>query len=78
VSGIALLGIPSISVVFGSSTAGGAYSPGMSDYVIMVKVLFLVIVSDTIELRTSSNGNVWIGLGHCRIKPKSFWEDRLW
>lgn len=30
-------GIPSISIVFGSSTAGGAYIPGMSDYVIMVK-----------------------------------------
>ena len=29
--------IPTISVVFGSSTAGGAYLPGMSDYVIMVK-----------------------------------------
>lgn len=29
--------IPSISVVFGNSTAGGAYLPGMSDYVIMVK-----------------------------------------
>eukprot|EP01124_Arcella_intermedia_P007629 TRINITY_DN14701_c0_g1_i1.p1 TRINITY_DN14701_c0_g1~~TRINITY_DN14701_c0_g1_i1.p1 ORF type:complete len:538 (+),score=96.39 TRINITY_DN14701_c0_g1_i1:80-1615(+) len=31
------LGIPTISVVFGSSTAGGAYMPGMSDYVVMVK-----------------------------------------
>ena len=30
-------GIPSISIVFGSSTAGGAYIPGMSEYVIMVK-----------------------------------------
>lgn len=30
-------GIPSISVVFGSCTAGGAYIPGMSDYVIMVE-----------------------------------------
>lgn len=29
--------IPSISVVFGNSTAGGAYIPGMSDYVVMVK-----------------------------------------
>lgn len=29
--------IPSISVVFGNSTAGGAYLPGMSDYVIMVR-----------------------------------------
>ncbi len=30
-------GIPTISIVFGNSTAGGAYVPGMSDYVIMVK-----------------------------------------
>ncbi|MGV3524702.1 MAG: acyl-CoA carboxylase subunit beta [Candidatus Sericytochromatia bacterium] len=30
-------GIPSLSVVFGSCTAGGAYIPGMSDYVIMVE-----------------------------------------
>src|SRR5262250_2316670 len=29
--------IPSVSVVFGNSTAGGAYLPGMSDYVIMVR-----------------------------------------
>ncbi|WP_211754386.1 acyl-CoA carboxylase subunit beta [Nocardioides gansuensis] len=29
--------LPTISVVFGNSTAGGAYVPGMSDYVIMVK-----------------------------------------
>ncbi len=30
-------GIPTISIVFGSSTAGGAYVPGMSDYAIMVR-----------------------------------------
>ena len=30
-------GIPQITVVHGSSTAGGAYVPGMSDYVIVVK-----------------------------------------
>jgi acyl-CoA carboxylase subunit beta len=30
-------GIPTICVVFGSSTAGGAYLPGMSDYTIMVE-----------------------------------------
>jgi acetyl-CoA carboxylase carboxyltransferase component len=29
--------IPTICMVFGSSTAGGAYLPGMSDYVVMVK-----------------------------------------
>ncbi len=28
--------IPTVCVVFGSSTAGGAYVPGMSDYVVMV------------------------------------------
>jgi acetyl-CoA carboxylase carboxyltransferase component len=30
-------GIPTITAVFGNATAGGAYVPGMSDYVIMVK-----------------------------------------
>lgn len=29
--------IPQIALVFGSSTAGGAYVPGMSDYVVMVR-----------------------------------------
>ena len=31
------LDIPSVCVVFGSSTAGGAYQPGMSDYNIAIK-----------------------------------------
>jgi geranyl-CoA carboxylase beta subunit len=30
-------GIPQITVVHGSSTAGGAYMPGMSDYVVVVR-----------------------------------------
>ncbi|XVS66714.1 acyl-CoA carboxylase subunit beta [Actinosynnema sp. CA-299493] len=30
-------GVPTISAVFGNATAGGAYVPGMSDYVVMVK-----------------------------------------
>jgi acyl-CoA carboxylase subunit beta len=30
-------GIPTITLVFGSSTAGGAYVPGMSDYIVMQK-----------------------------------------
>jgi acetyl-CoA carboxylase carboxyltransferase component len=34
---LSALGIPTISVVFGSSTAGGAYQPGMSDYNIFVR-----------------------------------------
>lgn len=31
------LRVPTLCVVFGSSTAGGAYIPGMSDYVVMVR-----------------------------------------
>ncbi len=30
-------GLPTLAIVFGNSTAGGAYIPGMSDYVVMVK-----------------------------------------
>src|SRR5258705_10285965 len=30
-------GIPTVAVVFGNATAGGAYVPGMSDYTIFVK-----------------------------------------
>jgi acetyl-CoA carboxylase carboxyltransferase component len=29
-------GVPSVSLVFGNATAGGAYVPGMSDYTVMV------------------------------------------
>ena len=36
-SRLSAAGIPSIAIVFGSSTAGGAYMPGMSDYTIFVK-----------------------------------------
>ncbi len=30
-------GVPTVALVFGNATAGGAYVPGMSDYVVMVK-----------------------------------------
>ncbi|WP_446666747.1 acyl-CoA carboxylase subunit beta [Flexivirga sp. B27] len=30
-------GIPTIAIVFGNSTAGGAYLPGMSDHVVMIE-----------------------------------------
>jgi len=33
---LSALGIPTISLVFGNSTAGGAYVPGMSDYAVLV------------------------------------------
>jgi len=31
------LGIPTVAIVFGNSTAGGAYVPGMSDHIVMIK-----------------------------------------
>ncbi|MEC9394655.1 MAG: carboxyl transferase domain-containing protein [Actinomycetota bacterium] len=34
---VSKLAIPTVCVVFGSSTAGGAYQPGMSDYNIFIK-----------------------------------------
>jgi geranyl-CoA carboxylase beta subunit len=34
---LSAMGLPQISVVHGSSTAGGAYLPGLSDYVILVR-----------------------------------------
>ncbi|HCB33878.1 MAG TPA: acetyl-CoA carboxylase carboxyltransferase subunit [Acidimicrobiaceae bacterium] len=37
VTELSKMGIPSIAVVFGSSTAGGAYQPGMSDYNIFIR-----------------------------------------
>ena len=37
VTELSKLRIPSVAVVFGSSTAGGAYQPGMSDYNIFVR-----------------------------------------
>ncbi len=37
-------GIPTIALVTGSSTAGGAYLPGMSDYVVMVREQGLVFL----------------------------------
>ncbi len=34
---LSAVGIPTIALVFGNSTAGGAYIPGMCDHVVMVK-----------------------------------------
>lgn len=36
-SRLSAAGVPVIAVVHGSSTAGGAYQPGLSDYVVMVR-----------------------------------------
>ncbi len=36
ITALSAAGIPTIALVFGNSTAGGAYVPGMSDYVVMI------------------------------------------
>ncbi|MDT7798461.1 MAG: acyl-CoA carboxylase subunit beta [Actinomycetota bacterium] len=35
-TGLSSLGIPTLAIVFGNSTAGGAYVPGMCDYAVLV------------------------------------------
>jgi acetyl-CoA carboxylase carboxyltransferase component len=37
ISRLSRAGVPTVAVVFGSSTAGGAYVPGMSDYTVLVR-----------------------------------------
>lgn len=37
-------GIPTIAIVFGNSTAGGAYLPGMSDHIIMIEKQSMVFL----------------------------------
>jgi acetyl-CoA carboxylase carboxyltransferase component len=37
ISALSAAGIPTIALVFGNSTAGGAYVPGMCDYAVMVQ-----------------------------------------
>jgi len=34
---LSAMGIPQITVVHGSATAGGAYQPGLSDYIVMIR-----------------------------------------
>jgi len=47
-------GIPQITVVHGSSTAGGAYVPGMSDYVIVVKNRAKIFLAGPPLLKTAT------------------------
>jgi acetyl-CoA carboxylase carboxyltransferase component len=37
ISRLGKVGVPTIAIVFGSSTAGGAYIPGMSDYIVLIR-----------------------------------------
>ncbi|TJY60863.1 acyl-CoA carboxylase subunit beta [Sinimarinibacterium sp. CAU 1509] len=47
-------GIPQVTIVHGSSTAGGAYMPGLSDYVVMVRKRAKVFLAGAPLLRAAT------------------------
>lgn len=49
------MGIPTISVVFGNATAGGAYVPGMSDYAIFQKKAAKVFLAGPPLVKMATN-----------------------
>ncbi|HVT37017.1 MAG TPA: carboxyl transferase domain-containing protein [Nevskiaceae bacterium] len=51
---ISAAGIPQVCVVHGSSTAGGAYMPGLSDYVVMVRKQAKVFLAGPPLLRAAT------------------------
>jgi geranyl-CoA carboxylase beta subunit len=51
---LSAMGVPQVTVVHGSSTAGGAYLPGLSDYVIMVKERAKVFLAGPPLLRAAT------------------------
>lgn len=68
------MGLPQITVVHGSATAGGAYQPGLSDYVVVVRgkaKLFLagppLLKAATGEVATDEE----LGVRRCTRKPQA-------
>ena len=51
-------GIPTIAVVFGNATAGGAYVPGMSDYTVFVKDNAKVFLAGPPLVKMATNEDV--------------------
>lgn len=51
-------GFPTVSIVFGNSTAGGAYVPGMSDYAILVKDQAKVFLAGPPLVKMATNEDV--------------------
>ncbi len=72
ISELSKMRIPTVSLVFGSSTAGGAYQPGMSDYNIFIKNQSMVFLGGPplVKMATGEDSDAE-SLGgadmHCRI-----------
>ena len=65
-------GIPQVTVVHGSSTAGGAYVPGLSDYVIMVRERAKVFLAGlrSFKLRPQRSPQMRSSVAHrCIMSP---------
>ena len=58
-------GLPSVCIVFGNATAGGAYVPGMSDYAIFVKDQAKVFLAGPplVKMATGEDlGTSWVSI----------------
>src|SRR5919198_1555554 len=66
-------GIPQVCVVHGSSTAGGAYLPGLSDYVIMVRNQAKVFLAGP-PLLKAATGEIATDEELCGVVPPSHKE----
>lgn len=84
ISELSKLRIPTVSLVFGSSTAGGAYQPGMSDYNIFIKKQSMVFLGGPplVKMATGEDSDAE-SLGgadmHCRVSGLGdyYAEDEL-
>ena len=84
ISELSKMRIPTVSVVFGSSTAGGAYQPGMSDYNIFIKQQSMVFLGGPplVKMATGEDADAE-SLGgadmHCKISGLGdyYAEDEL-
>ena len=84
ISELSKMRIPTVSLVFGSSTAGGAYQPGMSDYNIFIKRQSKVFLGGPplVKMATGEDSDAE-SLGgadmHCRISGLGdyYAEDEL-
>ncbi len=70
-------GLPTLALVFGNSTAGGAYVPGMCDYVVMVRNRSKVFLGGGPPLVKMATGEVSddesLGGARCTPAPRGGW-----
>ena len=85
ISELSKMRIPTVSLVFGSSTAGGAYQPGMSDYNIFIKKQSLVFLGGPplVKMATGEDADAQRASAAPRCTPTSrdwatTWRKTRW